>query len=69
MHREPPLVVPKQLSSTTYIHRETKTLKIRVDMDLKGAQFHDRIETDTSHPLHQPTETSETPHPHTTRAS
>ena len=44
-------------------------------MDLKGTQFSDRIKTDTSHPLHhtlhQPTETSETPHPlpHTTRAS
>ena len=36
------------------------------------SKFYDRIKTETSHPLyhtlHQPTETSETPHPHTTRA-
>ena len=44
-------------------------LKIRDYMDLKGAHFYDRIKTETSHPLHQFTETSETPHPYTTRAS
>ena len=43
---------------TDHIHRETKILKIRDHMDLKGAQFYNRIKTDTSHPLatlHQPT--------------
>jgi len=35
-----------------HLHQETKTLKIRDHMDLKGTQFYDRITIDTSYPLH-----------------
>ena len=52
------------------MHRETKTLKIKDHMDLKGAQFYDRIKTYTSNPLHHTLhQSTETLNPHTTQVS
>ena len=45
---------------TDHLHRETKILKIRDHMDLKGAQLYDRIESDPSHPLHHTLHTAPT---------
>ena len=39
-------------TSIDHIDPETKTLKIRDHIDLKGAKYYDRIKTNTSHPIY-----------------
>ena len=43
-----------------HLHREAKTLKIKDHMDMRGAQFYDRVRSDPSHTLHHTLHTEPT---------